>query len=112
MNFFINHSLFVTATLLSLLLIPTASTSTPSLQSPLLLEIAYRSSHPSIPTSETYRVYSDGRCVTEGVFVENARNREPILRVSHDADVSLWWCNFHKGCDDRGAGRSLGLLIR
>ena len=78
MKFSINHSRFASAAVVLLLLIlATASHSTASPQSSLLLEIVYKSSHPSIPISETYRVYRDGRCVTEGVFIEKAKSGRP-----------------------------------
>lgn len=70
--------------ILSLLLAaPIASQSVPSNQTPVLLEIAYVHTHPSIPFSATYRVYADGRYVRESVITEKAksgRDRREFLK--------------------------------
>ena len=74
MRLLINHSRYAPAIVVLLLMVPTLSRSTTSLQPRLLIQIVYQSSHPSIPTSETVRVYDDGRCITEGAFVEKAKS--------------------------------------
>src|SRR5262245_57896693 len=70
--------------LLLLLVVSATSSSAAPTQSTLLLEIVYQTSHPGIPVSETTRVYADGRCVIEGVFVEktrSGRDRKVFVKV-------------------------------
>ncbi len=91
MKFIFNYLRYAPVIVVLLLMTPTLSGSTTLSQPTLLIEIVYQSSHPSIPISETVRVYDDGRCITEGVFVEKAksgRDRKVFEKLEKQLDPS------------------------